>query len=145
MYWHRALKNTCKLKVERNAFQHTHTHTVFMPIHCCRYWNIENKWKGSEFATFFWTPLWQKEKKNLQFLLIQQFWLMGTTSIPQPVITTAQFPISAWLARKSSSSCQFSAISQLFLNLFLESMQAKTQGGAHLRPITGDTTAVPRR
>lgn len=30
-----------------------------------------------------------------QFLLIQQFWLMGTTSIPQPIITTAQFPISA--------------------------------------------------
>lgn len=64
MYWHGALKNTCSLKVERNAFQHTHTHTVFMPNHCCRYWNTENKWKGSEFATFFWTPLWQKEEEK---------------------------------------------------------------------------------
>lgn len=76
----------------------------------------------------------RKKKKLGQFLLIQQFWLMGTTSIPQPVITTAQFPISTWLARKSSSGCQFSAISQLVLNLFLESTQADTQGGAHLRP-----------
>lgn len=71
-----------------------------------------------------------KKKKLGQFLLIQQFWLMGTTSIPQPVITTAQFPISALLARKSSSGCQFSAISQLVLNLFLESAQANTRGGA---------------
>lgn len=72
-------------------------------------------------------------KKNLgQFLLIQQFWLMGTTSIPQPVITTAQFPISALLARKSSFGRQFSAISQLVLSLFLESMWANMKGGVNL-------------
>lgn len=56
-----------------------------------RVWNI------------FWTAPWQKNLE--QFLLIQQFWLMGTTSIPQPVITTAQFPISAshtGMPRKSS-------------------------------------------
>lgn len=65
-----------------------------LPNHCCRYWNIGSN--GS--ATCLDTAMAQKKeflKKSKDFfLLIQQFWLMGTTSIPQPVITTAQFPIS---------------------------------------------------
>lgn len=64
-----------------------------MPNRCCRYWNIGS----NESATFLDTAMVQKrskKKKSEHFLLIQQFWLMGTTSIPQPVITTAQFPIS---------------------------------------------------
>lgn len=64
-----------------------------MPYHCCRYWNKG----GIGSATCLDPTTVQKRifKKNLGiFLLIQQFWLMGTTSIPQPVITTAQFPIS---------------------------------------------------
>lgn len=59
--------------------------------------------EGLRVWNIFWTPPWQKNLE--QFLLIQQFWLMGTTSIPQPVITTAQFPISAshaGMPRKSS-------------------------------------------
>lgn len=59
--------------------------------------------EGLRVRNIFWTPPWQKNLE--QFLLIQQFWLMGTTSIPQPVITTAQFPISAshaGMPRKSS-------------------------------------------
>lgn len=65
-----------------------------VPTHCCRYWNIGSN--GS--ATCLDTAMAQKKgifKKiwGFFFLLIQQFWLMGTTSIPQPVITTAQFPI----------------------------------------------------
>lgn len=49
--------------------------------------------EGLRVRHILWTPPWQRNLE--QFLLIQQFWLMGTTSIPQPVITTAQFPISS--------------------------------------------------
>lgn len=81
---------------------HLRTQTRISPDHCCRYWNIESNGRAKSLKHFLDTTM----AKNLeQFLLIQQFWLMGTTSIPQPVITTAQFPISAphaGMPRKSS-------------------------------------------
>lgn len=81
---------------------HLRTQTRILPDHCCRYWNIASNGRAKSLKHFLDTTM----AKNLeQFLLIQQFWLMGTTSIPQPVITTAQFPISAshaGMPRKSS-------------------------------------------
>ena len=83
---------------------HLRTQTRILPDHCCRYWNIASNGRAKSLKHFLDTAM--AKKKNLeQFLLIQQFWLMGTTSIPQPVITTAQFPISAshsGMPRKSS-------------------------------------------
>lgn len=72
-------------------------------------------WRGMEELqdlNIFWTPPWQRILE--QFLLIQQFWLMGTTSIPQPVITTTQFPISAAHAGMPRKSSLRSAIFRLF-------------------------------
>lgn len=56
-----------------------------------------------------------KKEESEHFLLIQQFWLIGTTSIQQPVITTAQFPIStlhAGTTHKSSLRMPIFRISQ---------------------------------
>lgn len=83
---------------------HLCTQTRILPAHCCRYWNIASNGRAKSLKHFLDSAM--EKKKNLeQFLLIQQFWLMGTTSIPQPVITTAQFPICAshaGMPRKSS-------------------------------------------
>lgn len=35
------------------------------------------------------------ESKPEHILSNRRFWLMGNTTVPQPVITTAQFPVSA--------------------------------------------------
>lgn len=112
--------------------------------------------EGLRVRNIFWTPPWQRNLE--QFLLIQQFWLMGTTSIPQPVITTAQFPISARHAGMPHKSSPWAPIFRHFWGpsppTFYRTCWVNMLGGRILHSDTGDlddvivpyaTTPMPAR
>lgn len=47
-----------------NTHTHSDTHTVFMPNHCCRYWNIETNGRARSLQHFFGHHHGKKKKKK---------------------------------------------------------------------------------